>query len=373
MKNEVVRTPVLPGVVLALVCLSGPLVACHDDDKVSGSSDSADADADTAEDADLVDTTEPDVSDATDAVETDGTSCTEPGGTFCPCTDNASCNSGVCVPTSAGGNVCSRTCDEVCPSGWECKPIALSGTDPTFICVERTLELCRPCRQQSDCLYPGFSEPGDRCVEVDALSGAFCGNACSADEDCPDTFACREVKSLGSDERTFQCVPESGECACSGRAVELAADTACQRGACSGRRVCEVAGLTTCSASEPGLEICDGLDNDCSGQTDEGFVDTDRDQKADCVDPDDDGDGIDDATDVCPLIADPDQGDGDGDDLGDACDPPAMPVLRATSPESPANGVAVQVLGEGERGAIVTLFDDANCTNARGEFAVVDG
>jgi thrombospondin type 3 repeat protein len=41
---------------------------------------------------------------------------------------------------------------------------------------------------------------------------------------------------------------------------------------------------------------------------------------------DEDGDGIDDACDVCPHVADPAQADSDGDGVGDVCDPqPAIP------------------------------------------------
>ena len=68
------------------------------------------------------------------------------------------------------------------------------------------------------------------------------------------------------------------------------------------------------------VEVCDGIDNNCDGNIDEGFTDTDFDGQADCVDTDDDGDGVPDATDNCPLAANIDQADNDHDGLGDACD-----------------------------------------------------
>ncbi len=48
-------------------------------------------------------------------------------------------------------------------------------------------------------------------------------------------------------------------------------------------------------------EVCDGLDNNCNGVEDEGFLDTDGDSMADCVDPDDDNDGANDPMDYAPL------------------------------------------------------------------------
>ncbi len=68
------------------------------------------------------------------------------------------------------------------------------------------------------------------------------------------------------------------------------------------------------------IESCDGVDNNQDGNIDEGFLDTDNDGLADCVDPDDDGDSVTDVVDNCLLIANPDQFDTDQDGMGNTCD-----------------------------------------------------
>jgi len=48
-------------------------------------------------------------------------------------------------------------------------------------------------------------------------------------------------------------------------------------------------------------ELCDGKDNNCNLQVDEGFADSDGDNAKDCVDPDDDNDGTPDVADCQPT------------------------------------------------------------------------
>jgi hypothetical protein len=60
---------------------------------------------------------------------------------------------------------------------------------------------------------------------------------------------------------------------------------------------------TNASVNPSATEICNGVDDDCDGQTDEGFTDTDADGSADCVDTDDDNDGTNDGSDCASLDA----------------------------------------------------------------------
>jgi len=48
-------------------------------------------------------------------------------------------------------------------------------------------------------------------------------------------------------------------------------------------------------------ELCDGVDSDCDGDLVDGFADSDLDATPDCIDPDDDGDGVADTADCAPL------------------------------------------------------------------------
>ena len=82
---------------------------------------------------------------------------------------------------------------------------------------------------------------------------------------------------------------------------------------------------TDCAPTNPAIgsleiEACDGVDNDCDSQADEGFPNADGDASADCADPDDDNDQVPDGLDNCPLVANGGQQNSDSDAVGDACD-----------------------------------------------------
>ena len=288
-----------------------------------------------------------------------------------PCTENADCASGWCVET-ADGSCCTDTCIDSCPKDWFCGEVSNSGTDVTFICLPRFATLCRPCESDASCAS-SLGATDARCMSY-GPDGSFCGAQCGNGIACPTGYECVAEADDGS--ALGQCVQASGQCECSWKAIKEGAITSCsaanELGSCTGSRGCLTGELSACSASQPTeescdgvdndcdgatdedtgqdpcevnsdagtctgawqcddgalvcdaafpeIEICDGKDNDCDGDTDELFPDDDADGVANCVTPDDDGDGVLDQDDSCPHDINPDQADQDEDGLGDACD-----------------------------------------------------
>jgi len=224
-----------------------------------------------------------------------------------PCASHEDCATGLCIEVGGGG-VCTVTCVEDCPVGWACKGVALFGADLTFICVPFFEKLCESCQTDDEC------EADDgRCVHI-GEEGTFCTVSCM-DGLCPAGFLCAEGDDL--------CLPVSGSCTCrEGDEGELRNCTLENEfGACPGTRTClGQQGWGACEGEPAGPEECDGEDDDCDGLVDEGFADRDLDEFKDCVDDDDDGDGVGDTDDNCPLLSNPGQENLDGDSQGDGCD-----------------------------------------------------
>ncbi len=258
----------------------------------------------------------------------------QPGAT---CAQPADCDSGLCVE-GPDGKICTRTCIECCPNGFKCEQWNKSDAD--FICLPKLAALCRPCKTDAEC---AAVNEGALCVPA-ADDGAFCGGACTEAKDCPAGYACELAK--GSQGEAKQCVRKAGACGCSVKSIADGAATWCSvandTGTCKGERKCTSKGLSPCDATPavaelcnggdddcdgdidediapkacevagnagkcagketcvegkavcegqtPSEEACDGLDNDCDGDTDESFPDLDADGTADCVDDDKDGD-----------------------------------------------------------------------------------
>ena len=204
-----------------------------------------------------------------------------PGAPACSCKENGDCDNAQCIETGAG-KVCATPCVDKCEDGYKCSLINGSGGDSVTICVPKFIHLCDPCVKSKDC--QGLGNADAACVNQ-ASQGNFCGTACTADSDCSAGYGCQSVKSVeGADVK--QCVKTStapelkyGECTCTELAVALKAQTSCfvehkndkgeLLGQCAGVRSCGASGLTTCAAPALDVEVCDGKDNDCDGQTDE--------------------------------------------------------------------------------------------------------
>jgi hypothetical protein len=188
-----------------------------------------------------------------------------------PCTGPDDCESGWCV-ISSDGLVCTEPCVATCPEGWDCREVQQVSGDSDSICVNPEAALCQPCEEDGDCNPPGTG--ANACV-AGGDAGSFCGMACDPEWiPCPDGYACLSVETAAGVTR-MQCVPESDGCACNALGTQLGLHTACARenalGRCEGGRMCAPSGLTECSAPEPMEEICNGHDDDCNGQSDDGL------------------------------------------------------------------------------------------------------
>ena len=187
------------------------------------------------------------------------------------CSQNSECQSGWCVE-HMGQKVCTQSCQEECPEGWTCSQVGASDPDVVFICVPNFPNLCRPCTVAADC--EGIAGTADACVAY-GDQGAFCGGKCGPESQCPWGFECQTVTTVNGIELD-QCVADTGICPCTDTSVELGLFTYCELsndfGTCQGKRVCTEAGLTDCDAQEPAAETCNGSDDNCNGDVDEGDV-----------------------------------------------------------------------------------------------------
>ena len=198
-----------------------------------------------------------------------------PAGSFgAPCQIGSDCDSGWCVQ-GPDAKVCSQACTDGCPGGWICKQ-SQGGIDTSFLCQPTTTHLCQPCTTSANCNDDGGL--GNLCVPFGA-TGNFCGIACNPATPgmCPGTYQCMDVTDQDG-KAAHQCLPPEGVCECNTFGKQLAAWTTCAHknfsGTCAGQRHCGPNGLTECDAPVPAAETCNAVDDDCNGQTDDAVPST---------------------------------------------------------------------------------------------------
>ncbi|MSQ83335.1 MAG: hypothetical protein EXR77_10690 [Myxococcales bacterium] len=177
------------------------------------------------------------------------------------CTSDAHCESKECVTVTGSPNVCSKPCTGDCPAGMRCGLDIATKSITVPYCLPLPDDLCKPCVNDNDC-------KAKTCVPLTDTKESLCGVACGSGGTCPVGFVCQDFKA------GQVCVPQLSTCTCASSNVGQAwsCQTATPVGKCIGAQVCEANGWTPCSAPLPIPELCDSIDNDCNGLTDESYT-----------------------------------------------------------------------------------------------------
>jgi hypothetical protein len=188
------------------------------------------------------------------------------------CENDADCLTGLCVP-GPDGSVCVSSCsdDTDCSDKEKCVDYnGLRGLpEEYYACIPLHTTICKPCGEEIGCSY------GAECLDM-GPKGGFCGATCDESHPCPKGYSCQEATTRSGD-TVEQCVVDADSCECGYWALKEGASTECfvenEAGTCLGERLCSEEGLSDCDAAIPEAEICDGLDNDCDGEIDEEISD----------------------------------------------------------------------------------------------------
>lgn len=227
-----------------------------------------------------------------------------------PCQTDDECASDFCVTIDAGDSlaICSDRCVDSgdCPEGSECVRLGGGGADVELVCL--TEDFCLDPDEDGHGLGPGCegddcdeSDPGRYVNAVEVCDGV--DNDCDGDVDngisvvgdlCESGFpgACAEGF-YDCDSGLLECRPRTAAAAetcngldddCDGEMDEDEAGGPLARdcysgpvdtlnvGVCiAGSELCLEADYTSCAGQVvPSVELCNGLDDDCDGETDEG-------------------------------------------------------------------------------------------------------
>ncbi|MFO0596234.1 MAG: MopE-related protein [Myxococcaceae bacterium] len=178
-----------------------------------------------------------------------------------PCENDERCETGLCDAAPGFMPVCVRRCGDGCFTTEVCVQL----TPNRFACQSDQRKLCAPCVADSDCPYPS-----DHCLVVNGEH--VCGRDCAFDQNCPTGYRCVNGQGVDGLPKVQQCVPTNASCACLARGDFMQpCQTTNSFGTCLGTKECDlVSNTVVCNAATPAAETCNGKDDNCNGDTDEG-------------------------------------------------------------------------------------------------------
>ncbi len=203
----------------------------------------------------------------------------QPGDCGSPCTTGASCAYNLCVTTRDNAICSMGCGDAACPIGWVCTITSNGsdnqyGCVPSSPNLGKPCASDDDCK--GTVAGTGISIPtglGDYCVSF-GDEGSFCGAACDGGQICPTGFTCQQVKTVGGG-LAQQCAVDKTQLDlnCTKRFEVAGYATTCaitnSSGHCLGKRHCDSGALTKCDAQTPAPETCNNVDDNCNGLTDE--------------------------------------------------------------------------------------------------------
>jgi len=129
-----------------------------------------------------------------------------------------------------------------------------------FQCILPPDTFCKECLTDTDCF-------GNACLP---MGGAhYCFKPCASDDECFEGYGCRSPSQGAS---STYCLPDNGTCDCdvTSNAYKKACSVGNEIGTCYGFQTCRAdSGWTECDARTPVAETCNGVDDDCNHLVDD--------------------------------------------------------------------------------------------------------